>query len=222
MLKPEQENIVTNDEPMHLQMRPAVVRKHETSEDTGDEEMTTSPESRSRTSGSQDIRTRKKKKKLEVKRLLHGESSSSQDEEGMAMIQIPVITPDELPERKSAQAAGFDLRAVETINIPTGSIIAVPTGLRMEIPNGYFGKIESRSGMALQGLVAHAGVIDSDYRGEIKVLLQNTTATLQSIHKGTRVAQLILLPLVQTRMKIATNLTNTQRGKMGFGSTGKT
>ena len=99
-------------------------------------------------------------------------------------------------------------------------VTTVRTGIKMEIPKGYYGKIEGRSGLAKQGICPIGGIIDSDYRGEIQMLLLNHSDTAVLVKKGMRVAQLCILPHTQTTLKTVSSLSTTQRGCRGFGSTG--
>lgn len=131
-----------------------------------------------------------------------------------------------VPTNGSEKAAGYDLKAVtETgaTRIPVGETAMIGTGICMEIPDGYFGAIFARSGLASKRGLRPAncvGVIDSDYRGEIKVALHNDSSTCQSIHDGDRVAQLVILPYLPVVFKEVEDLNETERGEGGFGSTG--
>lgn len=130
-----------------------------------------------------------------------------------------------LPEYKSAGAAGADLRARldSPLVLAPGERSAVPTGLRVEIPEGYELQVRPRSGLALEkGLTClnSPGTIDSDYRGEIKVILINLGAVSVKIHDGDRIAQLVLAPVSRARFQAVPALSGTARGSGGFGSTG--
>ncbi len=131
-----------------------------------------------------------------------------------------------LPERATAHAAGFDLRAdlPEALIVPPGGRAAVPTGLALEIPEGYEGQVRPRSGLAMRhGLtVANApGTIDADYRGEVKVLLVNLGAEAVTIQPGDRIAQLVVHRLPEVVLVEADALRETERGNGGFGHTGE-
>ena len=199
--------------------------KHSTTEYTSEEFMSEdgSPASSSKPGSMQKLARRTKKKKVEAKMraLLQPNSTESSDSETMMMITIPIQSACFTPTRQTAQAAGYDLEAGTTTEISPGHTVAIPTGLQMELPKGYFGKIESRSGMALAGLTTVGGVIDSDFRGEVKVLIHNNSRQGQKIKKGDRIAQLTLLPLLEAEMVPVDQLTATQRGDSGFGSTGR-
>ena len=131
-----------------------------------------------------------------------------------------------IPTRGSKQAAGYDLYAcVDTpVNIPAHCTEKIPTGLAIEIPDGYFGGIFARSGLATKrGLRPSncCGVVDSDYRGNVIVALHNDTNEEKLIMPGERIAQLVILPYLPVTFEEVDELTNTERGDCGFGSTGK-
>ena len=131
-----------------------------------------------------------------------------------------------LPTRGSAEAAGWDLYAATNYNIeiPPHSTVKVGTGLSFALPENTFGAIFARSGLATkQGLrpANCVGVCDSDYRGEYIVPVHNDTDEVQIIEAGDRIAQLILMPYVPMDMKQVNELSETDRGAGGFGSTGK-
>ena len=131
-----------------------------------------------------------------------------------------------LPCRETAGSAGFDLRACleAPLLVEPGEWAMVPTGLGAEIPQGMAGMLFSRSGLGRKsGMVVAqgVGVIDSDYRGEIKVPLRNMGKKAYEIQPGERVAQLVLLPVCLPPVEEAQALSATQRGEGGFGSTGK-
>ncbi len=127
-----------------------------------------------------------------------------------------------LPEYGSAGAAGADLRASQELVIPAGGRAAVPTGLRLEIPAGHVGLVWPRSGLALRhGIDTLAGVIDSDYRGEVRVVLVNHGEGPFRIEPGDRVAQLLVQPVVRVEFQAVDDLSQSGRGEAGFGSTGR-
>jgi dUTP pyrophosphatase len=139
--------------------------------------------------------------------------------------RLPHSSGLELPGYASAGAAGADLRAaVESeVVIAPGDRVAVPTGLILEIPAGWEGQVRPRSGLAIRyGLtvVNAPGTIDSDYRGELKVLLINLGAEVVTIYRGDRIAQLLVTPAPQADFAEAEVLAATDRGAGGFGSTG--
>ncbi len=131
-----------------------------------------------------------------------------------------------LPTYGSAEAAGADLRACleKNLTIAPGETAFVPTGIAMEVPVGCAGLIYARSGMACKRGLAPAnkvGVIDSDYRGEIIVALHNHGSEPQTISHGERIAQMIITPVLTPPYELAEELSDTVRGRGGFGSTGK-
>jgi dUTP pyrophosphatase len=100
---------------------------------------------------------------------------------------------------------------------------AVPTGLALELPEGFEAQVRSRSGLALKhGVVClnSPGTVDSDYRGEVKVILGNLSDASFTLRRGDRIAQLVVAPVTRVRMELTEALSNTQRGAGGFGSTG--
>ena len=142
--------------------------------------------------------------KVEVKRLPHGEG-------------LP------LPAYATSGAAGMDVVSAEDMTLAPGARHAVATGLAMAIPQGYEIQIRPRSGLALKhGITVPntPGTIDSDYRGELKVILINLGTEPFVIARGDRVAQLVLAPVVQAAWNEVIDLDATERGAGGFGSTG--
>ncbi len=130
-----------------------------------------------------------------------------------------------IPEYKTAGAAGADLCALlnEPLTIPAGKFAMVPTGLFFEIPEGYEVQVRPRSGLAAKNGVTvlnTPGTIDSDYRGEIKVILINLGDADFTINSGDRIAQMIIAPVTQAKFTITESLSETERGTGGFGSTG--
>ena len=130
-----------------------------------------------------------------------------------------------LPEYKTAGAAGADVKAFikEDIIIKPGDVECVPTGLFLELPNGYEIQIRPRSGLAATNKITvlnSPGTIDSDYRGEIKVILYNASDTEFVIHNGDRIAQMVLAPYVTAVFEPVESLEETERGDGGFGHTG--
>ncbi len=152
----------------------------------------------------------------------------------MGMVAIRVIREDgadpavALPSYETAGAAGADVRA----NLPDGTPIVlepgqrtlVPTGLRIEIPQGYEIQVRPRSGLALKHgitLPNTPGTIDSDYRGPLGVIVMNAGQDRFEIAHGERIAQLVVAPVVQATFELAEELGETGRGSGGFGSTGR-
>ena len=130
-----------------------------------------------------------------------------------------------LPEKGSEGSAGFDLRAAidEPLSLATGERALVPTALVLEIPAGWEGQVRPRSGLALRfgvTLVNTPGTIDSDYRGEVKVILANLGDAPFVLQRGDRIAQLVLAKVANLDLEEVENLTATSRGEGGFGSSG--
>ena len=131
-----------------------------------------------------------------------------------------------LPERGSAYAAGYDLFADlnESVEIQPHETKMIGTGLAMEIPEGYFGGIFARSGLSSKEGLRPAncvGVVDADYRGEVKVALHNDGEVVREIKAGQKIAQLVVVPFLGVEFDEVENLSETVRGVGGFGSTGK-
>ena len=141
----------------------------------------------------------------------------------IAVARLPHGQGLPLPAYASAGAAGMDVVAAEMLDLAPGARAAVATGLTLAIPDGYEVQVRPRSGLALKhGLtVANApGTIDSDYRGELKVILINLGAEAVVIERGMRIAQLVVAPVVRARFDEVASLDTTARGSGGFGSTG--
>ena len=131
-----------------------------------------------------------------------------------------------LPTYGSVEAAGADLYACleASITIEPGQTAWVPTGIAMEVPKGCAGLVYARSGMACKRGLAPAnkvGVIDSDYRGEITVVLHNHGTAAQTVEPGERIAQMVITPVLTPAYEEVEELSNTGRGQGGFGSTGQ-
>lgn len=127
-----------------------------------------------------------------------------------------------LPKRGSAAAAGLDLFASVDVTLAPGEHQAVPTGVAVAIPEGYYGRVAPRSGLAFKhALDTLAGVIDSDYRGEIMCILINLGPASVTLMAGERIAQLIVEAIIRPEPAWAETLEETARGAGGFGSTGR-
>ena len=141
---------------------------------------------------------------VKIKRLPHGEGL-------------------DLPRYATQGAAGMDVVAAEDVTLPPGARHAVATGLALAIPPGYEIQVRPRSGLALKHGISvpnAPGTIDSDYRGELKVLLINHGSENFAIRRGDRVAQLVLAPVTRAAFSEVDDLDDTARGAGGFGSTG--
>ena len=130
-----------------------------------------------------------------------------------------------LPKYETEGSSGMDLAAhiENSILIEPGNTVMVPTGIAVSIPKNFEIQIRPRSGLAARNKISvlnTPGTIDSDYRGEIKVILINLGEKTFTIEKGTRIAQMVLCPIVKARFKEVESLGETPRGSSGFGSTG--
>lgn len=127
-----------------------------------------------------------------------------------------------LPKRGSEQAIGADLCCLDEFSLQPLERKLIPTGIALEIPEGYYGRVAPRSGLAVKfGIDTLAGVIDSDYRGEIRVLLINFSQEAASFAAGERIAQLIIEKAETSDYAWSEDLEDTARGAGGFGSTGR-
>jgi dUTP pyrophosphatase len=142
-------------------------------------------------------------------------------------VRVDVIRHDPdlaLPTYAREGDAGLDLLAAATVTLPPGGRELVPTGLRLAIPEGYAGLVLPRSGLAMHKGVTvlnSPGLIDSGYRGELKVLLINHGALAVGIERGERIAQLVIQPVARASLVDRERLPDSARGEGGFGSTGR-
>ena len=146
----------------------------------------------------------------------------------MQNIEINIINQsnNELPAYATEGAAGMDLRAnlEEPVVLQSLERTLLPTGLFIELPDGYEAQIRPRSGLAIkQGITClnTPGTIDSDYRGEIKVILINLSKEPQTVNHGDRIAQMIIASVTKADLILVQQLNSTTRGERGFGHTGK-
>lgn len=142
-------------------------------------------------------------------------------------LALPLILEDEgcLPVYSTSHAAGADVKAYlkEPLLLSPGSSIMVPTGIRMAIPEGYEVQIRPRSGLAAKfgiTVLNTPGTIDSDYRGELQIILINHGKQDFEITPGMRIAQMVLAPVIQMEFCLSQELAETSRGSGGFGHTG--
>ncbi len=132
-----------------------------------------------------------------------------------------------VPEYQTSGSAGADLRAcvASPIQINPGDRRLVPTGLRLEIPEGYEAQVRPRSGLAFKHgitVLNSPGTIDSDYRGEVGVVLHNAGKEVFTVNHGDRIAQLVVAPVSRAVFEVRDLLSDTERGSGGYGSTGTT
>ena len=145
----------------------------------------------------------------------------------MSTIAVKKVRPNAiLPTYGSQEAAGADLYACleEPVTIGAGQTVFIPTGIALEVPKGCAGLVYARSSLGAKRGLAPAnkvGVIDSDYRGEISVVLHNHGSAAQVVSPGERIAQLMFFPVCKAEFCVCDSLDETERGEGGFGSTGK-
>lgn len=126
------------------------------------------------------------------------------------------------PNRAHPTDAGLDLRAKERIKLWPGMSACIDTGVHMELPHGYYGKIESKSGLNVNhDIVSCGGVIDEGYTGSIVVKLYNFGSEVYTFEPGDRVAQIVIQGCIQPQLELADKLSTSERGNQGFGSSGK-
>ena len=131
----------------------------------------------------------------------------------------------ELPTHATIDSAGIDLRAAVAARVilPSGGRALIPTGISLALPSGYEGQVRPRSSLALKygvTILNSPGTVDADYRGELKVLLMNHGDQPFTVHRGNRVAQLVIAPTTTVSLQEANDLPDSGRGIGGFGSTG--
>ena len=139
-------------------------------------------------------------------------------------IKIKKLHPDaKLPVQGTVDAAGFDLFCTKTVIIENGETVKIPTGIAMEIPQGYCGVVYSRSSSALKNLVITPLIVDADYRGEIMIIVKHVCEMndWREIKAGDRIAQIKIEKLEPTEFEWAEELNQTERGAGGYGSTGR-
>ncbi|MHA1975651.1 MAG: dUTP diphosphatase [Candidatus Hodarchaeales archaeon] len=132
-----------------------------------------------------------------------------------------ISTKAHIPTKHNINDAAFDLYAIDNQNLSVGSTTIIHTGICLEIESGYFGKIESRSSLARKGIFCTAGIIDSGYRGEIMIVMNNRGTEDLLIHSGHRVAQLIILKVEEVRVTEVEQLDDQSNRGGGFGSSGE-
>lgn len=137
-------------------------------------------------------------------------------------IKIKKLHPDaKSPSYAHSSDAGMDFYALENTIIQPNERKLIVTGIAMSIPHGYVGLIWDKSGIATKhGVKIMAGVIDAGYRGEIKILVHNLSSQSFAVEKGTKIAQMLIQPVVQKEIIEVAELEETERGEGGFGSTG--
>jgi dUTP pyrophosphatase len=146
-------------------------------------------------------------------------------------IKLMQLRPDRdkdlpLPEYMTAHSSGMDLRAAleDDLVLAPGAIALIPTGLAIALPSGFEAQIRPRSGLAVKhgiGLINSPGTIDADYRGEIKIAVINLGRQNYTLHRGDRIAQMVVQRVYQAQFQVVTELDETSRNDGGFGHTGR-
>jgi dUTP pyrophosphatase len=140
-------------------------------------------------------------------------------------LEVRLLHPDALPPARARGGdAGYDLRATERVSIPQEGRRLVATGVAIALPEGIAGLVTPRSGLAIEHgltLLNAPGLIDPNYRGEIKVILHNTGDRRYTVEIGDRIAQLLLVPYWAPELEVVGELSATERGTSGFGSSGR-
>jgi dUTP pyrophosphatase len=141
------------------------------------------------------------------------------------VVKVKLLVSDAvLPSYKTLGSSGADLVSTVNVRIDPGMRFAVPTGIAIELPDGYEAQVRPRSGLSIDTGVTvlnAPGTIDNDYRGELKVILVNLGQHTAYIDKGDRIAQLVIAPVTRANFQIVDALEGSARGAGGFGSTGK-
>ena len=149
--------------------------------------------------------------------------SIKKDQDIRVLVKMVVEDDSLTPEYKTGGASGADLRANDDCVLQPLERKLIKTGVRVSIPQGFEGQVRARSGLSAKKgltLVNGIGTIDSDYTGEILVSMINLSNEPQEIHKGDRIAQLVIVPIIQALFIPVKNLKDTERGEGGFGHTG--
>ena len=139
-------------------------------------------------------------------------------------MEIKIILDEmaKMPTKAHETDAGFDLYSPVHCFLPSGESITIDTGVRMEIPMGYFGAVRGRSGMAFKSdVTAFDGTLDAYYLGTIGVKLYNHSNKMVSIERGDRIAQVVILPIPKVELVVVDKFAESERGANGYGSTGK-
>lgn len=136
-------------------------------------------------------------------------------------MKFKLLDPDCVPYKKYPTDAGYDLKSSRDIWIAPGETVMIGAGVAVEIPKGYVGDIRPRSSTSLNGLVLPVGTVDHGYTGEIGIIVINVKHVPVQIHRGDRIAQLVVTPCIAESVGVVDELPKSLRGRDGFGSTGR-
>ena len=141
----------------------------------------------------------------------------------MTELRVLTLNGTPLPEYATSGSVGLDLRAAEHITIPPKEWKIISTGLKFEVPENHEVQIRSRSGLAFKGITVmnQPGTIDTDFRGEIRVILHNNNPSPWVVYKGDRIAQAVVSPVTHVEVRAVSDISVTSRGESGLGSTGE-
>lgn len=136
-------------------------------------------------------------------------------------VRVKLDSGAQLPERKTAGASGYDLCAKHDYTVGPGSMAAIDTGVVLELPSGTEAQVRPRSGASLHGFLVQFGTVDADFRGSVKVIVHNATVVSFDGKAGDRIAQLVFASVLTPELEVCEELSQTERGECGLGSTGK-
>lgn len=141
-------------------------------------------------------------------------------------MKMKMVTKKFTPTYATEGSAGFDLYCnnPEPVVVKPNEVVKIPTGIKVSIPEGYFGAVYPRSSTGIKHRITLAnttGIIDSDYRGDIQIFFVNNSDKEHTIHNGDRLAQMIIQPYVRVEIEVVDSLDETERGEGGIGSTGR-
>lgn len=139
----------------------------------------------------------------------------------MIIVGFKKLSDTAIPFKHSRDGdACMDMYADEDVIVPIGFSAVIPTNIAVEIPSGYEGIVRGRSGLAAQGIMVHTGTIDETYRGSVGVIVSNHSSDTFKISKGNRIAQFTVKPVLKVILKEVEELSSTERGTSGYGSSG--
>jgi len=140
----------------------------------------------------------------------------------MIKVKFIKLVKDAIPFKYTRNAdACMDMYSLITIRLQPGTTEIIPTGIAIEIPEGYYGQVKGRSGNSSNGLLVHTGTIESEYRGDVGIICTNVGTSFYQINKGDRIAQFSIHPVYEILLTEVDKLSITSRGINGYGSSGK-